>query len=407
MRKNRFYIIAVCMVFVFLGVSHSLADRKISIVKDLNHNNSGIGTFRALIIGIQDYDDINIPDLETPLNDARQMATVLKDKYGFKIKLLLDKKATKKAIYNALRTITGSAKPEDSILIYYAGHGDIDRTFNDGWWIPVDARGGEPFTYLDNGQIQKAMASMKARHVLLISDSCYSGTLFGNARAIPKVINDKYYLNLYNEKSRWGMTSGNKTPVSDSGSQGHSVFAYQLIKKLKNSVQPYISTQEIYTDIAPIVANNSEQQPLCRPIKNTGDMGGEFIFIAAIPETTKGASNTVAPQPGVLPKNNATSFDDILNASKQKKEEEQQWQTWQTAREKEFAQAKMIDNDRYLTRDQKAEAWRRMLATLSENNPFSTKDEQMRTYAGKRVANWEKPPPKAAGDCLVGGYKAG
>jgi hypothetical protein len=69
---------------------------------------------------------------------------------------------------------------------------------------------------------------MKANYVLLISDSCYSGTLFGQVRLMPMVIDDKYYLNLFNEKTRWGMTSGNKAPVSDSGTAGHSVFVYQL-----------------------------------------------------------------------------------------------------------------------------------------------------------------------------------
>jgi len=141
--------------------------------------------------------------------------------------------------------------------------------------------GGNPVTYLDNVQVQKAMRSMKARHVLLISDSCYSGTLFGQARTMPHVINDKYYIDLYNEKSRWGMTSGNKTPVSDVGTGGHSVFAYQLINVLRKNEKPYISTQEIYTRIAPIVGNNSEQTPLCRPVRDTGDQGGEFVFVVS------------------------------------------------------------------------------------------------------------------------------
>ncbi len=125
------------------------------------------------------------------------------------------------------------------------------------------------------------MRNMNARHVLLISDSCYSGTLFGHSRAIPQAIDNKYYLNLYNEKSRWGMTSGNKTPVSDVGSGGHSVFAYQLLKELRKNEKPYISIQELCTRIAPIVSNNSEQTPLCRPIRNTGDQGGEFVFVSS------------------------------------------------------------------------------------------------------------------------------
>jgi uncharacterized caspase-like protein len=131
-----------------------------------------------LIIGINDYKDPDIPDLETAVSDAKAMAGILENKYGFKVKLLLDTEATKEAIYRSLRRLAASTKPNDSVLIYFAGHGDLDRTYNDGWWIPADAVGGNPITYFDNAQVQKAIRNMKARHVLLISDSCYSGNAF-------------------------------------------------------------------------------------------------------------------------------------------------------------------------------------------------------------------------------------
>jgi formylglycine-generating enzyme required for sulfatase activity len=257
------------------------ANRAIKVIDNLKHGSSKVGAYRALIIGINNYKDPKIPDLKTPLNDIKALADLLQCKYGFKVETITEKQATKERIYNSLRSLSAKVKPNDSVLIYYAGHGDLDRQYNDGWWIPYDATAGNPVTYLDNVQVQKAMRSMKARHVLLISDSCYSGTLFGETRAMPQVITDKYYLDLYNEKSRWGITSGNKTPVADSGTGGHSIFAYQLIKELRNNEKTYLSTQEIYTRIAPIVRNSSEQTPICRPIRNTGDMGGEFVFIAS------------------------------------------------------------------------------------------------------------------------------
>lgn len=218
MRKIMLSTIAL-MVFYsgFMVVAWGSGDRRLGVVADLSHDSGKLGTYRALVIGIDDYKDQRIPDLETAVNDAKGMARVLKGKYGFQVKLMLGSKATKAGIYKALRHLSASAKPDESILIYYAGHGDLDRQYNDGWWIPVDAEAGNPITYLDNVQVQKAMRNMQARHVLLISDSCYSGTLFGRARTMPSVITDKYYLGLYNEKSRWGMTSGNKTPVSDEG----------------------------------------------------------------------------------------------------------------------------------------------------------------------------------------------
>jgi len=109
------------------------AARGISVIKDLSHKNGKIGAYRALIIGINDYQDPKVPDLKTAVSDARAMAELLSGHYGFQVKLLLDRKATKEAIYRALRNLASSTKSDDSVLIYYAGHGDLDRTYNDGW----------------------------------------------------------------------------------------------------------------------------------------------------------------------------------------------------------------------------------------------------------------------------------
>ena len=238
--------------FLTLEASQDDGHRALKVITDLSHHSGKLGSYRALIIGINNYQDTRIPDLETAVGDAKALGDLLVKKYGFKVKLLLDRKAGKEAIYKALRDLAASTRHDDSVLIYYAGHGELDRLYDDGWWIPADAEAGNSLTYLGNVEVQQSMRSMKARHVLLIADSCYSGTLFGRARAMPSVITNKYYLDLYNEKSRWGMTSGNKEPVSDRGTGGHSVFAYQLLKALKQTERQYTSTQEIYTRIAPI-----------------------------------------------------------------------------------------------------------------------------------------------------------
>jgi formylglycine-generating enzyme required for sulfatase activity len=286
MRTVLIVLLAILCLFPAPPVA---ADRgvKVKAIEDLTHANNSIGAYRALIIGIDEYQDQDIPKLDTAVADAKAVAELLKKRYGFQIDeqkdLLLNDKATGGAIYNALRRLATGTVTSDSVLIYYAGHGEEDTVYKDGWWIPADAKLGDPRTYLDNVQVQKAMGSMQARHVLLISDSCYSGTLFGRNRSLPRKIDDKYYLGLFNERSRWGMTSGSKTPVADGGQDGHSVFAYQLLKELRNNSKPYVTTQEVFTRIAPIISNNSEvgQVPLCKPIVRTGDQGGEFIFLLA------------------------------------------------------------------------------------------------------------------------------
>ncbi len=281
MKKTAFFVFVCFSITVMMAYAQNRGIKRIRKISDLSHQSNKLGAYHALVIGIDDYEDKKIPDLSSARKDAEAVSALLRKRYGFQTETLLDRQASKKAIFNALRSLATSTEENDSVLIYFAGHGDIDKIYNDGWWIPADAKGGDPLTYLDNTQVQKAMRSMNARHVLLISDSCYSGTLFGQLRAMPRVIDEKYYLNLYNEKSRWGMTSGNREPVLDSGTGGHSIFAYQFLKALRKNEKPFATTQEIYTRIAPIIGNNAEQVPKCRPIRNTGDQGGEFVFILA------------------------------------------------------------------------------------------------------------------------------
>jgi hypothetical protein len=320
------------LLTIAVASAHAATERGLDIKskEDLSHKSGKLGAYRALVIGINNYQDKNIPALKTAVNDAREFAKLLQTRYGFQVTLLLDRQATKQAIMEKMRDLAANTSADESVLIYYAGHGEVDRVLADGWWVPADATGGNPVTYLDNNYVQRVMKGMKARHVLLVSDSCYSGTLFGESRALPTLIDDRYYLNLYNEKSRWGMTSGNKTPVSDSGSEGHSIFAYQLIKTLENNDKPYITTQEIYSRIAPIIANNSEQQPLCSPVRDTGDQGGGFVFVAA---KTPSSMKKSSPRP---------ESDDLLRLRESLEQEKQELEQ----EKQELERLKALDAER-------------------------------------------------------------
>ena len=158
--RSKLAIVSLLMISVctwLLPLSIQASSRGIKVISDLSHKSGKLGAYRALIIGINDYKDPKIPDLQTAVSDAKDMAELLIKRYGFQVNLLLDQEATKEAIYRALRNLASSTKSDDSVLIYYAGHGDLDRTYNDGWWIPVNAEGGNPVTYLDNIQVQKSM----------------------------------------------------------------------------------------------------------------------------------------------------------------------------------------------------------------------------------------------------------
>ena len=237
------------------------------------------GNYWALLIGIDEYADSQIRDLESAVKDVHAVRAVLETRYGFhpsRIKQLLNAEATRAAIVDTLYRLKREVREADSLFIYYAGHGQYEQEGNHGWWVPADADPTRPSSFIDNESILQYIKGMQAKHVYLVADSCFSGSLFGT-RALPP-ITARWYSELYNERSRWGLTSGATEPVADIGKSGHSPFAYFLLKVLRQNEQPYLVPSEIMAYVAPRVANNTEQRPLSEPLRRSGDEGGQFVF---------------------------------------------------------------------------------------------------------------------------------
>jgi len=98
--KKSILLLFMLIIVQILLLNSVGAVRGIKRIKDLTHTSGKIGSYKALIVGINDYKDRKIPDLATAVNDARVIADVLKNKYGFKIQtkdIILDKQATKKS----------------------------------------------------------------------------------------------------------------------------------------------------------------------------------------------------------------------------------------------------------------------------------------------------------------------
>ena len=253
------------------------------------------GEYWALIIGIDKYKEA--PELDSAVKDAVGVRDVLTERYGFRrerIIELLNEQATKTNIEDALYQLGKRAGPEDSVLVYYAGHGQYDEDNRLAWWVPVDGKPQKPGTFVPNAVIRDYIEGMKAKHVYLVADSCFSGTLFGKFRAMPP-LSDQFFSRLQAKKSRWGLTSGGTEPVADQGKNGHSIFAYHFINLLRENADPYLVPSHIFDMLAPIIANNAEQTPRSEPLKGTGDEGGQFVFRLA---STKPVS-PAKPLPGL------------------------------------------------------------------------------------------------------------
>jgi hypothetical protein len=237
------------------------------------------GEYWALIIGIDEYQ--GAPKLRTAVADATGIRQVLIERYGFKpdrIKLLVNGEATRSKIEGAFVKLAREAGSADSVLVYYAGHGQYSDDNQLAWWVPVEANLDEPGTWILDAAIRNYVAAMRARHVYLIADSCFSGNLFSQTRSVIPPVTDRYYAKLYAKRSRWGLTSGSTEPVADQGRDGHSVFAYHLIKFLRENEEPYLVPSRIADYVIPLVARNAEQMPRSQPLQGANDEGGQFVL---------------------------------------------------------------------------------------------------------------------------------
>jgi len=282
--------IVLTMFSLFSLLTHDVyatETRGISIEKtgDTQISNINKGVYRALIIGNNEYQDKQgkWEPLSTAVTDAREVAKLLKEQYGFTdIKLL--ENATRRDVLFALEDLANKSLKNDNVLIYYAGHGFLDDETNKGFWVPVDADGSDHTTFLRNSTIRDEVSSIASRvqHTLLISDSCFSGSLLRTAsRGISESdYTEKYFEKVSNKKSVQIMAAGGFEFVDDNYREsGHSPFTYFLINELKTNNSPMFTVSQLSGNVERAVANNVDQVPESGVLQGAGDELGEFIFI--------------------------------------------------------------------------------------------------------------------------------
>lgn len=137
-------------------------------------------------------------------------------------------------------------KQEDSVFIFYAGHGHLDAASKNGFWIPVDGGLDDNVQerWIPNSIIRGLISQLKSKHILLISDFCFSGDLLDVRREKPPTINNEYFKKAYKRRSRQVLTSGASERVPDS-----SNFARQLKLALDGNKKPILDPFMLYSEI--------------------------------------------------------------------------------------------------------------------------------------------------------------
>jgi uncharacterized caspase-like protein len=151
-----------------------------TLIRSDSEEYSGIeGEYYLLMIALDEYEKGFMP-LNNAVFDAKNITQVLASKYQFKSQnlfLLLNEEATKKDIYNTFLNLKNTLRNEDSLLIYFIGHGDFNYQLQEGYWIPYDGEPREISSYISFSELKKFIDSLDNGHVLLISDSSFANSL--------------------------------------------------------------------------------------------------------------------------------------------------------------------------------------------------------------------------------------
>jgi hypothetical protein len=242
------------------------------------------GTYHALVIGNNDYRLIR--PLRTAVNDARDVASVLQEQYGFTVTLLLN--ANRYEMLSGLNAVRARLTENDNLLVYYAGHGQLDRVNQRGHWLPVDAEPDSPANWISNISVTDILNAMAVQQLLVIADSCYSGAMTRSAvtRFEPGLSGEtraQAIQTMARKRSRLLLTSGGVEPVVDTAGGPHSPFAQSFLELLRRN-QGVLPTQELFRrlqiDVMTAVQGLDVQQvPEYAPIRFAGHEAGDFLFV--------------------------------------------------------------------------------------------------------------------------------
>ena len=269
--------------------------------------------YHALVIGINKYS--SQPDsggwntLATAEPDAEALAEVLEKQYGFAVQRLLDGQATRAAIIAALDQLATTLTEDDALLLFFAGHGFYDPSLGEGYWIPSDARKSKDDRltkedWIWNSTVTRLVGASRARHVLIIADSCYGGSLFrGDGTPPAAARNIAGYWSALATPSRYLIASGGLEPVPD-GADRHSAFARQILDFLGRGDRDIFSASEIGGAARTRLNAPGGQTVQMGPLALAANAGGEFVFVktqAVASVNGAAAAGSVSARPAAAP----------------------------------------------------------------------------------------------------------
>jgi hypothetical protein len=281
-RPLGFLPLVFLFVFFVFPISSLSSTRGIKVTSKHGESLYLYKDYYALVVGVGNYE--RWPRLPHAVDDAREVASKLK-KLGFEVKLVLDPSAREMRTELSEMVYKMGREENRALLFYYAGHGETEKLADKtkmGYIVPKDCPllERDPMGFATHAismrDIESASLRIRAKHVIMLFDSCFSGSLFALVRAVPADITEKSALPV-----RQYITAGREEEqVPDK-----SMFKRCLLIGLEGDADltgdGYITGSELGMYLSDKVVNytHRRQHPQYGKINNPDLDRGDFIFV--------------------------------------------------------------------------------------------------------------------------------
>jgi hypothetical protein len=242
-----------------------------------------------IAIGIDVYASPVVDDFynNNCLKDRDDLVSCLLEDYEhFEVfRQLENENATKANIEKAIKDFVSDTatynRAENSLLIFYSGHGGevpIGRSGKTGCWIPHGCQEREARQVIPYNQLTETFRELVTENLLVIVDACMAAKIFDGNR--PDSGNYEGGESPDVLMSKWALVSSRSDePSRTNGPNKNSVFTTALLASLKSNVEADLLLETINADITRVFLYNRSQWPLCNRLLFTDEVNnGPFKF---------------------------------------------------------------------------------------------------------------------------------
>ncbi len=202
------------------------------------------GQTYAVVVGISDYQDKDIPDLRFADKDAEALANFLRSPAGGSLdgdhlKVLTNTQATAGRIAEALDALIEKAKKDDQVIIYFSGHGDVERktVSQPGFLLAWDSpsrvyMGGGTYSLAFLQEVVTTLSTQNLAKVVVITDACHAGKLSGNQIGGSQLTAASLAKQYANEVKILSCQPNEFSLEGEQWGGGRGVFSYHLVDGL-------------------------------------------------------------------------------------------------------------------------------------------------------------------------------